>query len=83
MRFFVRQEFTAAIATCTRGVTRIIVPIDRALTGIPVKLKKIDNDVHLIFKAKKKYGSIKKPMDESTSGVQRITETGGENCPST
>lgn len=81
MRFFVRQEFTAAIATCTRGVTRIIVPIDRDLAGIPVKLKKIDNDVHLIFKTNRN-GRIKKPMDESTSGVQRITETGGENCPS-
>ena len=79
MRFFVRREFTAAIATCTRGVTRIIVPIDCDLARMPVKLKKFDNDLHLIFKTNRN-GRIKKPMDESTSGVQRITETGGENC---
>jgi hypothetical protein len=79
MRFFTGREFNAHIYTCTRGVTRIIVPIDRHLAKMPVKLKKIDNELHLIFKTNRN-GGIKKPMDESTSGVQRITETGGENC---
>ena len=71
MRFFTGREFNANIYTCARGITRIIVPIDRPFVGKPVKLKKFDNELHLIFKPKKKYGSITKPLDESTSGVQR------------
>lgn len=80
MRYFVRREFTSQIVTCARDITRIIVPIDRQFVGMPVKLKKFDSELHLIFKPKKKYGTITKPLDESTSRIQRCAEACGETC---
>lgn len=83
MRYFLRREFTSQIITCAREVTRIIVPVDQNFLRLPVKLKKFDNELHLIFKPKKKYGSIKKPMDESNSGVQRCEKACWQTCPGT